>query len=152
MVRLADLPPDQARSLRERRCPDLGEAAFVHGPPLSRRRLVFISSAGLRLPEDRPFDVASADYRLLPLAERHRLVQDHINASHDRTGFARDLNTVLPLDRALEMVDDGTIGSLADLHYAFMGASDVRSWEPAARELAGGLRADGVDTAVLCPV
>ena len=152
MVRLSDLPPDEARSLRDRRCPDLGEPAFVKGPPLSARRLVLISTAGLRLPEDRPFGVSSADYRLLPLAERRRLIQDHANAGHDRTGFTRDLNTVLPLDRAVELADEGVIGSLADPHYSFMGASDVRTLETAARELAGILRADGVDTAVLCPV
>ena len=152
MVRLADLPPAEAEALRAWRCPDFGPPAFVSGPPLSRRRVVAISSAGLRLPEDRPFAADSADYRLLPVTERHRLLQDHLNAGHDRTGFSRDLNTVLPLDRLQELAEEGVIGSLAELHYSFMGAADVSAWRPAVRDLAGILEADGVDTALLFPV
>ena len=111
-----------------------------------------ISTAGLRRRSDRPFGVDAADYRLLPLSERHAVVQDHVSTSHDRTGFNQDLNTVLPLDRLLELRDEGVVGSVADMHYSFMGASDPVRMQPALRELARILRADGVDTAVLCPV
>ncbi len=152
MVRLADLPADEARFLREWPCPKFDDTPLLPGPPLARRRVVMISTAGLRRRRDRPFGVDAGDYRLLPLAERHELVQDHASATHDRTGFHQDLNTIFPLDRLLELRDAGVIGSVADPHYSFMGAGDQARMQTAARDLARILRADAVDTAVLCPV
>jgi D-proline reductase (dithiol) PrdB len=45
-----------------------------------------------------------------------------------------------------------TIGSVADTHYSFMGAAEPDLIEPHARELAGRLKRDGVDSVVLAPV
>ena len=42
--------------------------------------------------------------------------------------------------------------SVAATHYSFMGATDPLQMEPHARELAGRLKADAVDAAVLPPV
>jgi hypothetical protein len=44
------------------------------------------------------------------------------------------------------------IGSVAATHYSFMGASDPASMEVHARELAGRLKQDRVDSVVLAPV
>jgi hypothetical protein len=38
------------------------------------------------------------------------------------------------------------------MHYSFMGASDPAPMEPHIRELAGHLKRDQVDAALLCPV
>jgi D-proline reductase (dithiol) PrdB len=46
----------------------------------------------------------------------------------------------------------GVIGSIAETHYSFMGASDPIQMEPHARELAGHLKRDQVDSVLLCPV
>jgi len=60
---------------------------------------------------------------------------------------------VLPLDRLKELAAQGVIGSVADFHYSFMGAPwPSTRFEPKARELAGLLKKDKVDAAVLLPV
>jgi len=49
-------------------------------------------------------------------------------------------------------VGDGTVGSMASVHYSFMGAFPPAAAEPHARHLAGLLKADKVDAALLVPV
>ena len=71
MVRLTDLPEDEARLLRDWDCPRFEDTPLVRGAPLARRRIALISTAGLRRPDDRPFGVDAADYRILPLTARH---------------------------------------------------------------------------------
>jgi len=41
---------------------------------------------------------------------------------------------------------------MADTHYSFMGATDPLQMEPHARELAGRLKQDNVDSVLLAPV
>ena len=41
---------------------------------------------------------------------------------------------------------------MADTHYSFMGATDPLEMEPYARELAGRLKQDNVDSVLLAPV
>ena len=77
---------------------------------------------------------------------------DHVSTSHDRTGFVQDVNIAFPLARLNELADDGVIGSVADFHYSFMGATDPKLMEPDARQLAGIMKAEGVNTVVLAPV
>ena len=152
MARLDDLHPELERFLREFPCPSIDTRAWRPGPPLPRRRVALVSSAGLRRRGDRPFTTSSLDYRVIPFEKRNETVQDHVPASHDRTGFNQDLNVVFPLDRLAELAAAGEIGSVADYHYSFMGASDPERMEPAARRLAAALVADGVDAAIFCPV
>ena len=47
----------------------------------------------------------------------------HISTNFDRTGFQQDINVVFPVDRLRELAARGTIGSVADFHYSFMGAT-----------------------------
>ena len=47
---------------------------------------------------------------------------------------------------------DGDIGSVADNHYSFMGATDPEKMKPAAEAIAGHMAAEGVDAVVLLPV
>ena len=75
-----------------------------------------------------------------------------MNASHDRTGYVEDLNTIFPIDRLEEMAADGEIGSVADYHYSFMAATYPTGLEPKARSLAKILIRDEVDVVLLCPV
>ena len=46
----------------------------------------------------------------------------------------------------------GRIGSVAATHYSFMGATDPREMEGAAREVAARLKQDRVDAVLLSPV
>ncbi len=76
----------------------------------------------------------------------------HISINFDRTGFQEDWNVVFPLDRLTELAAEGVIGSVAQTHYSFMGATDPVQMEPDARELAGRLKQDNVDAVILSPV
>lgn len=76
----------------------------------------------------------------------------HVSSNFDRVGFRQDWNVVFPLDRLREFAAAGLIGSLADSHYSFMGATDPAAMESSARKLAGRLARAGVDAALLVPV
>jgi D-proline reductase (dithiol) PrdB len=156
MARLRDLPEslrNHLLRLAEQEMPTFDECAFVAGPPLGQRRVALISTAGLHRRDDAPFGFGAADYRVIPGdAGPDDLIISHISTNFDRTGFQLDWNVMLPLERLREMAADGEIGSVADYHYSFMGASDPKAMEPTARRLAGYLKADNVDAAVLAPV
>ncbi len=153
MARLRDLDPGMQQHLTALKCPTYEEAHFVAGPPLSQRRVALVSTAGLHVRGDAPFGTGAADYRVIPGdASTGDLVMSHISSNYDRTGFQQDYNVVLPLDRLRDLAADGVIGSVADYHYSFMGATDPKLMEPAAIALAEQLRADHVDALLLVPV
>jgi len=158
MVRLADLPDWEREHMLEKipALPDFGLSPWVSGPPLAQRRVALVTSAGLHKRGDRPFGLGSAanDYRVIPGdARAEDLVMSQLSVNYDRTGFQQDLNVVFPIDRLRELEADGVIGSVADHHYAFMGAgSPVTRMEAKAREVAGLLKRDRVDAVLLIPV
>ena len=153
MTRLTDLPPAQAKRLAELEYPDFATRPWVTGPPLSQRRVAIVSSAGLVVRGESPFRGRDADYRVIPAATKaDELLISHISINFDRTGFHEDWNVVFPLDRLRELAAEGMIGGVASTHYSFMGATDPVEMEPYARELAGRLKQDGVDAAILPPV
>ena len=153
MTRLTDLPPAQAKRLAELECPEFTTRPWVSGPPLSRRRVAIVSSAGLVVRGETPFRGRDADYRVIPVDTRpDELLISHISVNFDRTGFQEDWNVVFPLDRLCELAAEGVIGKVAPIHYSFMGATDPVQMEPYARALAGRLKQDSVDAVVLPPV
>ena len=91
--------------------------------------------------------------RAVPVDTRPEdLLVSHISINFDRTGLQADWNVAFPLERLKELAADGVIGSVAETHYSFKGASDPIQMEPHARELAGHLKRDQVDSVLLCPV
>jgi D-proline reductase (dithiol) PrdB len=152
MPRLENLPEELSSALRKMRGPTFEESPWVNGPPLAKRRIAIVTTAGVHRRTDRPFEFGSVDYRVLPSENMNELVSTHVSANFDRTGFAEDLNLVLPLDRLHELAGSGEIGSVADFHYSFMGATAIDQMEPSARELASRLRADEVNGVLLVPI
>ena len=153
MVRLADLPPAQAQRLAAFDCPKFTTEPWVTGPPLSRRRVAIVSSAGLLVRGGVPFRGRDPDYHTIPPGTRPEdLLISHVSINFDRTGFQEDSNVVFPIDRLSELAAEGTIGLVADTHYSFMGAAEPDLIEPHARELAGRLKQDKVDAILLAPV
>ena len=153
MTRLTDLPPAQAKRLAELECPDFATRPWVTGKALSQRRVAIVSSAGLVVRGEDAFRGRDADYRVIPSATRpEELLVSHISINFDRTGFQEDWNVVFPLDRLRDLAAEGTIGSVAQTHYSFMGATDPVQMEPHAREVAGLLKSDQVDAVILPPV
>jgi D-proline reductase (dithiol) PrdB len=155
MARLSDMPDWERDShlARARALPDFGPTPWASGPPLAQRRVAIVTTAGLQLRSDRPFVPAGADYRVLPAdAPAGDIVMSHTSVNFDRSGFQEDLNVVFPRDRLQELQRDGVIGSVAAMHYSFMGALQIQALEPKARELAALLKQDRVDAVLLTPV
>jgi len=152
MVRLADLDADMRGFLESYTAPKIPGEPWTVPPPAAERRVAIVSTAGLKVRSDRAFATDSADYRVIPADKVNEVVMDHVSTSHDRTGFLQDINIAFPLERLMEVAEAGDIGSVADFHYSFMGATDPTFMEPAARQLAGIMKQEGVNTVVLVPV
>jgi D-proline reductase (dithiol) PrdB len=153
VTRLTDLPAAQAKRLADLECPEFTTRPWVSGPGLSQRRVAIVSSAGLVVRGEDPFRGRDADYRAIPAnTGAEELLISHISINFDRTGFQEDWNVVFPLDRLRELAAEGTIGSVAQIHYSFMGATDPVQMEAHAREVAGRLKRDAVDGVILSPV
>ena len=151
--RLTDMPEVEANHLRRIECPTYDDTPLLSGKPLNERRVAIISTAGLHKRGDRPFRPGDGSYRVISAeTAAASLVMSHISVNFDRTGFQQDLNVVFPIDRLRELAAAGSIGSTASVHYSFMGAFPPAAAEPYAGHLAGLLKADGVDAALLVPV
>ncbi|RJX35910.1 MAG: selenoprotein B glycine/betaine/sarcosine/D-proline reductase [Desulfarculus sp.] len=153
MARLENLPPALASHLAQLPCPEFATTPWAQAPPLQQARVAIVSTAGLHRREDAPFTGFSGEYRVIPGdAQAADLVMSHISTNFDRSGFQRDWNLVFPLDRLRELAAEGTIASLADFHYSFMGATDPAQMEGPAAEVAGLLQKDRVNAVLLVPV
>ncbi len=154
MVRLENMSEGERKHFVEVELPVFETRPWVKGPALNRRRVALVSTAGLHRRNDRPFQFRVEDfYRVIPGdIEADELIMSHVSTNFDRSGFQQDLNVIFPIDRLREMAEDGTIGSLADFHYSFMGAHEPAAMEPQARTVAGLLKKDKVDAVLLIPV
>ncbi len=153
MARLDRMPAAERAHLLALPCPSYPGTPWVPGRPLAERRVAIVSTAGLHRRADRPFGPGAGDYRVIPGdTPAADLTMSHISSNFDRTGFVQDAEVVFPLTRLRELAAEGVVGSVAAYHYSFMGATDPRQLEGAARRLAPLLAADGVDGALLVPV
>ncbi len=155
MVRLSDLPDFERQHLLAKNLPPLGPPAWV--PPtkaIAELRIALITTAGLLIRDDPAFQFADATFRPIDNGEdANKLVMSHSSVNFDKSGFAEDVNLVFPIDRFRELQGDGTIGSLADVHYSFMGAGlDPDAYRASAIQVAGLLKQDRVDAVFLTPV
>lgn len=154
MVRLDKLSEAERKFHEEVKCPTFETRPWVVGPPLSKRRVAIVSTAGLHERSARPFTLDPGDYyRVIPgQVKANALVITHVSANFDRSGFRQDWNVMFPIDRLRELAEEGVIDSVADFHYSFMGAHDPISMEQPAREVAGYLKKDDVNAVLLVPV
>ena len=154
MARLSKMNEREQKYILSVPCPTYDTQPWVEGPPLSERRVAIVATAGLHKKDDRPFTFDPGDlYRIIPGdIEAKDLVISHVSTNFDHSAFQQDWNVLFPIDRLKELVKDGTIGSVADYHYSFMGATDPSQMESAARELSKILKKDNVDAVLLLPV
>ena len=117
-------------------------------------RIALITTAGLHFRDAPAFSFLDAEYRPIPgEADANDLIMSHSSANFDRSGFAEDVNLVFPIDRFRELEREGSIGSLASIHYSFMGAGLLPdAYEQGAEQVAGLLKKDKVDAVFLTPV
>lgn len=130
--------------------------------PLSECRVSLISSGGIALRSDEPFDGeierrdpwrSDPSFRVIPRNATEKDVEIH--HLHIDPSFARqDLNCVLPLQRLAELEASGEIGSVAPRHYSFMGYTTDASalLENSVPSMIRCLQEDQVDLVVLIPI
>jgi D-proline reductase (dithiol) PrdB len=126
--------------------------------PLAQARIALITTAGVHLRDQQPFDMDNPDgdatFREIP----HATARDALTITHkyyDHRDADRDLNIVFPLDHLRDLVEQGVLGSLAPRHYGFMGHIDGPRVDElnrqTARAVAAKLHDDQVDFALLTP-
>lgn len=148
-----EMPEPSRSNLLNHPMPDLGETPGVDGAPLGERRIALITTAGLHSYRDAPFTPGRAEYRTISTAmDKADLITSHPSTNIDRTGILRDIDTVFPIHRLREMVDDGAIGSIATNHYSFLGSTPPETFEGLIGEIAADMKRDGVDGVLLAPV
>ena len=155
MVRLADLPDYEREHLLEKCGEPLGAPAWVSRTrSLGQMRIALITTAGLHFRDVPAFGLVDDGFRPISGDEDPgELVMSHSSVNFDRSGFQEDINTVFPLERFRELEAQGAIGSLASVHYSFMGAGlQPEAYEDSVRGLAGMLKQDKVDAVFLTPV
>lgn len=110
MARLSDIDPTLSKHLEALECVSYESKPWVSGPPLSKRRVAIISTAGLIKRGDRPFGLGDASYRLIAGdLDMNQVVMSHISTNFDRSGFQQDANVVLPIGRLRELAAAGKI-------------------------------------------
>ena len=126
--------------------------------PLRIARVALLTTAGVHRRDQPPFDMQNPDgdptYREVSgTVEVGDLMITH--KYYDHTDADADLNVVFPLAHFRNLVQKGVIGSLAPLHFGFMGHIDqaevARLTADTAPAVAAKLRAGGVDFAFLTP-
>lgn len=155
-----------------RRLPWLGDVwaarrAFVEAPgipwaplprPLAACTVALVTTAGVHLAEDVPFDMQDRDgdptFRVIPADTppgRLTITHDY----YDHAAADRDVNVVLAIDRLREARDAGRVGAVGARMYSFMGHVDgphLRTLlEVTAPDVARRLAADGADAVVMTP-
>ncbi len=126
---------------------------------LSECTVAIVTTAGLSLPNQPPFDssirMGDSSFREFSGDISPQLLEmNHRSWSFDQTGVLRDRNLVMPLDRLREMQNRGEIGSIAPHHYSFMGSiiGPSKLMKQSAPEVARRLVHDKVDVVLLTPV
>jgi len=133
------------------------------GKPLAESRVALLSTAGISMRDDSPFDMDGE--RANPVwgdPSWRRITSDatspdiEVNHLHIDTGYiTRDINVALPTTRLAELAGAGLIGSVAPHHYSIMGyqGDDSAALEnESGPAIAHAMRNDAVDLAILAPV
>ena len=127
--------------------------------PLAESRVALVSSAGMVLPDQLPFDerVRGGDWSWRPIPADtavETLRETHRSESFDHQGIHADANLAFPLERLRELAAEGAIGAVAPRHASIMGSLTApgRLIARTAPEIADLLVGDQVDVALLVPV
>jgi D-proline reductase (dithiol) PrdB len=127
--------------------------------PLAEARVALVSTAGLVLPGQEPFDdgVKGGDWSCREIAanaDTATLIDTHRSESYDHAGVHADANLAFPIDRLRELAGEGLIGSINHRHFSFMGSITApgRLMTTSAPAVATALGDDGVDAVLLVPI
>jgi len=129
--------------------------------PLSECRVALLSSSGIALKSDQPYDQegerqnpwwGDPGYRIIPRGTKTaeiKLYHLHVDPQYAEADF----NSLLPIDRLVELETEGEIGNAAHSHYSTMGYNLqpqvlLRETVPA---IIRNLQEETVDVVVLVP-
>jgi D-proline reductase (dithiol) PrdB len=126
--------------------------------PLRTCRVALVTTAGLHLPQQEPFDMTDKNgdpsYREIPSS----IGIEELTITHDyfpKADALADPNLVLPMEPLRQLAREGTIGPIAPRFFSFMGhilgehlKTLTRTTAP---KVAAALKADGVDAVFLTP-
>jgi D-proline reductase (dithiol) PrdB len=129
--------------------------------PLSECTVALLSSAGIALKTDQPFDQegerqnpwwGDPTHRIIPKVATEkdvRLYHMHIDPSHAE----QDLNCLFPLKRLQEVETSGRIGRMSERHYSTMGyiLNPERLLQETVPAMIRNLKEDMADVVVLVP-
>ena len=130
--------------------------APYRGQP-SDQTFALVTSGGLYLKDSQPaFDTESihgdTSFREIPRSVRQQDI-GIAHAHYDHSLAAQDINIIFPIERFIELENEGIIGKLADTHYSFGYVNDVVSLvNESIPELISRIKAAGIDVLFLLPV
>lgn len=129
--------------------------------PLNEATFALMTSAGISLKTDPPFDVEHekreptwGDPSIREIPRTATEADIDVNHLHINTDYIKqDLNVMLPMARFREFEKDGTIGGLAPTSYSFYGFQmDPRVLlEEFMPKVASKMKSEGVDAVLLTP-
>ena len=158
------LPPSLAAWIRNLIPSDGFKGSIPWTPlskPLNEATVALVTSAGISLKTDPPFDMerekreaiwGDRSFRAIPSGT----TEADINANHlhiNTDYILQDINVILPLARMREFEREGIIGRLAPTAYSFYGFQ----WEntdfltEAIKPMSERIREEGVDAVILTP-
>jgi len=119
--------------------------------PLSDSTVVLVSTGGVHLRSDRPFNLnGDPTFRVIPKdAQQADLAISH--QSYDKADALRDINLVFPIERLRELESEQVIGRLAQDNYGFGLMGSAKKLMPAIKQVARRIGESGVDLALLVP-
>jgi len=129
--------------------------------PLEKATLALVTSAGISLKSDRPFDMerekreatwGDPTYRALPRETTEKDIQVH-HLHINLKPILQDINVILPLTRMAEFEKEGIIGRLAPTAYSFYGYQwkGTEFLNMAIEPMSRTMKEEGVDAVFLTP-
>ena len=127
-----------------------------NGQP-SDQTFAVATTGGLYLKDSQPpFDTESihgdTSFREIPKTVRQQDI-GIAHAHYDHSLAEQDINIIFPIQRMVELENEGIIGKLADMHYSFSYVNDAVSLAAkTVPEFISRIKAAGVDVLFLVPV
>ena len=139
------------------RVPEVGATPWTPlRVPISQAKFALITTGGIYIEGQEPYETDGpeglGDWSFRAISkDTPRETLRVVHAHYDLSGPREDINCVFPLDRFIELEQEGVIGQMADTNYSFMGyiqRPDLLMSETAL-DVARRLKADGVDAVFL---
>ena len=129
--------------------------------PLSQTTIALVTSAGISLKSDPPFDMerekrepiwGDCSFRAIPRETTEKDIE--VNHLHINTAYVKqDINVMLPLARMAEFEREGVIGRLAPSAYSFYGFQwqNTDFLKQAIEPISKRMKVEGVEAVLLTP-